>query len=130
MWVKIEVTVPNPAGHLRPQMTARVQIVVQHLTDQMVVPTNAAINRDKRTLVFVAREEAVEEHFVDIVRQVENQFVIRGDLQCGDRVITLGREVLTPASQIRVVRTYDAPPGAVRRPETGAAKASTRPITQ
>jgi len=115
---KIEVTVPNPAERLRPQMTARVQILVQHLTDQMVVPTNAVANRDASALVFVARDGSVEEHRVEIVRQVENEFVIRGDLRCGDRVITLGREVLTPASQIRVVRTYDAPRGAAPRPTT------------
>ena len=50
---RVTVSVPNPDGAIRPGMYARVTLEGRGLEDRVLVPREAVVERDGRTLVFV-----------------------------------------------------------------------------
>lgn len=51
--VRVTVVVPNPEGRVLPGMFARVGLEGRRLEDRVMVPEEAIVERDERTLVFV-----------------------------------------------------------------------------
>lgn len=54
---EMEIEVPNPGFRLKPGMYARVQLTVGTRADALVVPSDAVVNIDGRTGVFLAKDQ-------------------------------------------------------------------------
>jgi RND family efflux transporter MFP subunit len=102
---RIELSVPNPEGLLRPGMFARVRIVLAEVEAAGIVPLDALARREGRDVVFVLEDAGV-------VRMVE----VRRGITEGDRVqiveppirgqvVTLGQQLLQDGSVVRVVES-------------------------
>ena len=50
---RVTVVVPNPDGAIKPGMYARVSIAARLFADRVMVPREAILERDNRTLVFL-----------------------------------------------------------------------------
>ena len=114
---KVTVVVPNPAGRVLPGMYARVRLEAQRIPDRILVPREAILERDRRTMLFVAEDGRAKwryvttglenDEFVEIVESAETDMV-----EPGETVLTGGHFTLTHDASIRLVDDH-------RRSDTG-----------
>ncbi|HWO88859.1 MAG TPA: efflux RND transporter periplasmic adaptor subunit [Gemmatimonadales bacterium] len=114
------VLVRVPSGSLRPGMYADVELEATRLTNRLLVPADAVIERDGRPLVFRAREGRAEWVYVGLGRSNGRETEIMGEegavlppIEPGDTVLVGGHVSLTHDAPIRVILTEQRQP---RRP--------------
>jgi HlyD family secretion protein len=108
------ILVPNALGRILPGMYARVSLDAQHHNNRILVPRSAVVERDRRTMVFVAepadRGEVAKWRYV--TTGLKNDSVVEilaGDgngtdgVQPGETVLTAGHANLIHDARIRVV---------------------------
>jgi HlyD family secretion protein len=114
---KVTVLVPNPEGRILPGMYARVRLEAERIADRILVPRSAILERDRRTMLFVAEDGRAKwryvttglenDELVEIVENPETDMVEPGEV-----VLTAGHFTLTHDASIRLVDDY-------RRTDTG-----------
>lgn len=114
---RIELSVPNPNGLLRPGMFARVRIVLTEVEAAGIVPLDALARRDAREVVFVLDDTGASVRMVEVTRGITElgRVQIMDPLISG-RVVTLGQQLLQDGSPVRVVESGVA--NAARAAET------------
>lgn len=112
---RVTVVLPNPDGAVRPGMYARVRIAARLFADRVMVPKEAILERDNRTLVFLfePQEEGASQGLAKwtyVATGLENEDfveVVPGDgttmLEPGQRVLTEGHYTLIHDARVRVV---------------------------
>lgn len=114
---KVTVVVPNPDGRILPGMYARVELEAQRIPDRILVPREAILERDRRTMLFVHEDGRAKwryvttglenDEYVEIVENPETEMVRPGEI-----VLTGGHFTLTHDANVRLVEDY-------RQAETG-----------
>jgi RND family efflux transporter MFP subunit len=104
---EVEIEVDNPSGRLKPGMFARVEIAVEHRRDVLLVPEGALVKTPSGHGVFrvsAGGDEPTKVHLVSVVpgSSRDGQIEIRGALEVGDRVVTLGVNLLKDGQNVRV----------------------------
>jgi membrane fusion protein (multidrug efflux system) len=84
----------NPDGRIKPGMYARVSLNAQFFADRILVPRSAILERDRRTMLFVARQDGE---------------VLRSEW----RYVTVGRESETWAELVQHPETSMVEPGEI-----------------
>jgi RND family efflux transporter MFP subunit len=105
---RIELSVSNPDGRLKPGMFARAHTVLDRVDDAKAVPQDALAERDGQTVVFVVSEGGthVAQRVVQPGIKSDGWVQVTGDGLTG-RVVTLGQQKLKDGSEVTVV-TGDA----------------------
>jgi RND family efflux transporter MFP subunit len=101
-------------GKLRPGMYADVRLEANRLTNRVIVPRRAVIERDGRPLVFVVREGRAEWVYINAGRSNDRQTEVLPDsvsgvvpLTAGDVVLVDGHLTLTHQAPVRLVSTRE-----------------------
>ena len=96
----------NPAGLLRPGMTARVNLAVSGSEDTLMVPTEAVIRTGTQTLVMVAEGEGrFRPQAVRIGNEIADQTLILAGLQAGEQVVVSGQFLLDSEARLQGITT-------------------------
>jgi membrane fusion protein (multidrug efflux system) len=112
--VPIEVVLDNPGGRIKPRMVASVQVARAQLSDVIVVPQQVVLRTEDGFEAFVV----VDENGVPTARARRltlgpsqgNRVVVRDGLAPGDRLITLGQQLVDDGGRVRLVAGLpDAP---------------------
>ncbi len=103
---RVELTVDNDDGQLRPGMFARISVLLDAAEDAVILPATALVQRGGRTGVFVldGRGEQTVARYVPVevgLRDGERVQVI-GQGVTGS-VVTLGQQLLEDGAAVRVV---------------------------
>ena len=98
---EVEIRVPNLDGRLRPGMGARARIVAESLPAAIVVPLEAAVERDDARVVFFVEEGRARAVPVDGAILQGDRLVLRGAQSEGE-VILRGQRDLRDGSPVRV----------------------------
>lgn len=116
---KVTVMVPNPDGRILPGMYARVSLEARRFADRILVPREAILERDRRTMLFVYQDGRAKwryvttglenEALVEIVEHAETEMVEPGEV-----VLTNGHYTLIHDARVRIV---DDVRGAGGRPD-------------
>ncbi len=77
--------IPDAAG-LRPGMTAEIKILVNHLSDVLLVPMQAVAEKDGEHICFVVQGKSTERRRVSVGENNEKFVEIRGGLDEGEHV--------------------------------------------
>ena len=124
---RVTVRVSNPQGRILPGFYARVQLDAERLPDRVMVPKEAIIERDRRTLVFLFEGEgdtgtAMWQYvrtgrgngvMVEIVEDPEDSSTRM--LEPGEIVLTDGHYTLTHGATVRLVgKVQDVEDGRTR----------------
>lgn len=101
-------------GVLRPGMYADVRLEASRLTDRVIVPARAVIERDGRPLVFVVREGRAQWTYILPGRSNGLETEVLPDSSTGQIPLTRGDVVLVEG---HLTLTHDAPVRVVQRAE-------------
>jgi membrane fusion protein, multidrug efflux system len=110
---RVTISVRNPGGRILPGMYARASLPARHFANRVMVPREAIIERDSRTMLFVLEGEGdsgrakwryvntglMNDRFVEIVEEGPEE----GMVYPGERVLTGGHYTLTHDIPVRVV---------------------------
>jgi membrane fusion protein (multidrug efflux system) len=107
--VPIEVVLDNPGGRIKPRMIAGVEVARARLVDVVVVPQQVVQRTEDGYEVFVAVEEdgrtVARRRAVTVGPSAGNRIVITGGLAMGERLITLGHQLVDDGGRVRIVST-------------------------
>jgi membrane fusion protein, multidrug efflux system len=116
---RVTLVMPNPGHRVRPGMYARVSVEAQAYPDRVLVPREAVVERDRRDVVFIARNvtddgEAVAEwRYVTtgFRNQTHVEIVPHDDtrmLEPGEIVLVNGHHWLAHDTAVRIVENIRA----------------------
>ncbi len=106
---EVEIEVDNPNAQLKPGMFARVEITIGQRRDVLLVPEGALVKTPSGHGVFrveVRNDDRAKVQLVPVVpgSSRHGQIEVRGGVRAGDRVVTLGVNLLKDGQNIRVTR--------------------------
>ena len=108
----IEIHIRNPNGSIKPQMIANVQVVHEQLTHVVVVPQNLIIRDADGYHVFVVTEDdgrtLAERRSVTLGAAYGNDVVVEEGLVVGERLVTVGHQMVDDGGQVRIVSPVEA----------------------
>ncbi len=101
---RVELSVPNPDGRLKPGLFVRAEVVLDVQDDAMIVPADALITRDGKPAVFIVADgaETASLRPVEVGVREGERVQIRGEGLSG-RVVVLGQQQLADGSPVLVV---------------------------
>ncbi len=103
----IEILLENPDGRLKQQMVANVRVATERLEDVIVVPQDVVLRTEDGYQVFVATGDGddlrAEARVVDLGPSFENEVVVAGGLETGDRLIVTGHQLVDAGDRVREV---------------------------
>ena len=111
---KLKAVFDNQDNHLFPQQFVNVRLLVNTLTDQLVVPNVAVQNGQQGTFVYVVDDDSrVHLKTVQVGIATETSTDILGGITDGDRVVVDGTDRLVENLVVRVRKAgqMDNPPG-------------------
>ena len=114
---RVELSIPNLDGRLKPGMFVRTTVVLEHLDNVKIVPRMARTKRNNRQGVFVVNEaeKTVSWHPVKVgIEAGERVQVIAPGLK--GRVVTLGQQLVDDGSAITIPDDTARQPGAPVQP--------------
>ena len=102
---EVEIELPNPSGNLKPGMFARAEIVVQRRRGVLLVPEGAQVRTPKGYGVFKVSNKGSKVKLVSVKTGIGHKgwVEIEGSLQPGDRVVTLGSNLLRDGQKVTVI---------------------------
>jgi RND family efflux transporter MFP subunit len=110
--VPIEVVLDNPGGRIKPRMIAGVEVARARLEDVVVVPQQVVQRTEDGYEVFVAVEEdgrtVARRRSVVVGPTADNRIVITTGLAAGERLITLGHQLVDDGGRVRIVNADSA----------------------
>jgi RND family efflux transporter MFP subunit len=89
---RVTIRLDNPQYEIKPGLTARVRIALQHLDSQVVVPTDAIITSGIQHYVYVAQNDTAHKRIVETAESNETHTRITDGLRHGEEIIIAGQQ--------------------------------------
>lgn len=100
---RLKVEVANPAGVLKSGMAAKVRLSLEKLSQRLLVPAAAVIDRGHGTVVFVVEGGKAVERAVQVEATSGGRAALQSGVQEGEQVVVRGQEFLHGGDAVRVV---------------------------
>jgi len=107
----VQVQVPNPAARLKPGMLMRVTLAVGQRHQAILVPKDALVLAQGAYLVYVVNDGQAKPVTVKAVAAHDGLMEVQGNLQPGQKVVTVGNERLRPGQAVRILEHAPKPQG-------------------
>jgi membrane fusion protein (multidrug efflux system) len=99
-----EVTLANPGGRIRPEMSAKALFDRKVIADALLIPQSAVLELPDAHAVFVVNEGNVaRQKIVTIGDHTGEMALVTGGLSAGDRLVTTGHRSLLDGDPVTVV---------------------------
>lgn len=128
--VTLRAEVPNDNGLLLPGQYVRVRLTQAELPDGYLVPQQAVTRSSSGdTLLVIGPENKPQQRTVTLRGELNNQWIVTGGLQAGDRIIVDGfQKMMVPGAPVTPVPWQaSAPQGGA--PQASAPEAATAPAS-
>jgi membrane fusion protein (multidrug efflux system) len=100
--VSLRATCPNPGGKLIPGSFAKVDILLDRLSDALVIPSEAIIPVMNGEKIFVCRDGKAKSLLIQTGIRTEREVEVTSGLQPGDTLITTGLLQLREDAPIKI----------------------------
>lgn len=117
----VQVRVANPQGEIKAGMLMRVTLAVGGEHEALLAPKDALVVSGDSASLFVLAEGTVRPAPVTVVASHDDLVEVKGPIQAGQEVVTVGNERLRPGQLVRVRPPGEAPAPASANP-SGPAK--------
>lgn len=101
---RVTVEIPNSDRIIKPGMFASVNIESEILKNRILIPKEALLVRDKRSLVFTAEDNLAKWHYIQIGGQNDKFIEVIEGVIPGDKVIVEGHYNLAHDSNIKTIK--------------------------
>lgn len=112
----IEIVMDNPEGEVKPYMIANVRVLMRRIDEAIVVPRDVLLRTEEgqQAIVVVEGENGpvAEARDVTLGATSEDEVVVTGGLEAGERLVVRGHQMVDPGDRVRVVGATDAAEGA------------------
>lgn len=106
---RIVARVTNPAGRLRPGLSAEVSVVLDRQADALTIPSEAVFVQGGRSLVYVvAADSTVAPRPVVLGLRLADAVQIVEGLSAGENVIRTGHQKLYPGAKVAPIAATEA----------------------
>jgi membrane fusion protein, multidrug efflux system len=102
--LRIRATTPNPKGKMLPGQFVTIQLVLEHLQNAIMVPTESVVPEQDGNKVFVKENGKAKEVRVSAGERTERSLEILAGLKFGDTVLTTGILQLRKGLPVNVTR--------------------------
>ncbi len=124
---RLVVVVPNADLTLKPGMFARATVVFNE-RQAIVVPSDAIVRRGEATVVFVVKDDTVEERAVRVGYIEGSRSEVIEGLSAGDAIVTTGQQGLRDGMKVRTGTGAGTGPGqGPQQPSPAASPGGGRP---
>ncbi|MFZ5947418.1 MAG: efflux RND transporter periplasmic adaptor subunit [Stygiobacter sp.] len=101
---KVTIRIQNQSNKIKSGMFAKVLIENENLKNRILIPKEALLVRDKRTLVFTVENNLAKWKYVKIRKQNEQYIEIVEGLEPGENVIIEGQYNLAHDAKVKVIK--------------------------
>ncbi|MDQ7818893.1 MAG: efflux RND transporter periplasmic adaptor subunit [Melioribacteraceae bacterium] len=101
---KVTVQLQNISKKLKPGMFVKVMLETDNLRNRTLIPKEALLVRDKRTLVFVVENDLAKWKYVQIGEQNDQFIEITEGVIPGEEVIVEGHYTLAHDAKVKVIK--------------------------
>lgn len=101
---KVTVQLQNISNKLKPGMFASVLLETNNLQNRVLIPKEALLVRDKRTLVFVVENDLAKWKYVQIGAQNDQFIEIKEGVVPSEEVIVEGHYTLAHDAKVKVIK--------------------------
>jgi membrane fusion protein, multidrug efflux system len=105
--LKIRAKTPNPQGKLIPGQFVSIELILEQLTDAILIPTEAVVPVQDGAKVYLLKQGKAAEAFVTAGERTASSLEILHGLSPGDTVITTGILQLRPGSGIKITKVVN-----------------------
>jgi len=102
--LKIRASTPNPKGKMLPGQFVTIQLVLEHLANSIMVPTEAVVPEQEGNKVYILENGKAKEAKVSAGERTERTLEILSGLNVGDTVLTTGILQLRKGLPVNVTR--------------------------
>jgi multidrug efflux system membrane fusion protein len=101
--IQLKATFPNTDGRLTSGQFVNASLVLDMITDALVVPAEAVQSGQNGNYVFIVKaDKTVEMRPVKLNFTIENEAVIESGLKAGEQVVTTGHLRLFPGAHVEI----------------------------
>ena len=104
------ITIEGSRDWVKPGMSAKVEVFVEHLDDVVHVPVQAIIPEDGKHFCYVMNGRSQEKRIVEIGQFNDEFIVVRGGLKEGEKVILRSAESLPDGGGAKPAKNTEDPP--------------------
>jgi len=105
----LELSVPNPDGHILPGMFARVELVKHVYENAVALPLYAIITQEDERFVYIEKEGRVKKRRVTLGTLIGWEVHITSGLKAGERVVVVGHRLLDDGQAVEVIKNVSNP---------------------
>jgi len=102
--LKIRASTPNPNGKMLPGQFVTIQLVLEHLANSIMVPTEAVVPEQEGNKIYILENGRAKEAKVSTGERTERSLEILSGLKVGDTVLTTGILQLRKGLLVSVTR--------------------------
>lgn len=100
---KVTVQLKNTTNNIKPGMFAKVMLETNNLKNRTLIPKEALLVRDKRTLVFTVEDNLAKWKYIQIGQQNDQYIEILDGVNVGENVIVEGQYTLAHDARVKVI---------------------------
>lgn len=100
----IEAKVKNEDEILLPGMVTQVHIPEKRVKKSVILPTEAIVEEDDRTFVYLVEGDQVKQVDITILATQSDQTAIEGEIKAEDELVINGQLTLTDGSKVDIVK--------------------------
>ena len=104
------ITIEGSRDWVKPGMSAKVEVFVEHLDDVVHVPVQAIIPEDGKHFCYVMNGRSQEKRIVEIGQFNDEFIVVRGGLKEGEKVVLRSAESLPDGGGAKPAKNTEEPP--------------------
>lgn len=101
---KVTLQLKNVSNKIKPGMFAKVLLETEKLINRILIPREALLVRDKRTLVFTVENNYAKWKYVKIGKQNDQYIEILEGVEPGENVIVEGQYTLAHDAKVKVIK--------------------------
>ncbi|MBF0170497.1 MAG: efflux RND transporter periplasmic adaptor subunit [Nitrospinae bacterium] len=99
-----ELSLPNPAGRLRPEMSAKATFVRKEIPDALLIPQTAVLELPEAHAVFVVDDKGIaRQKLVTVADHTGEEALVDSGLSPGDRLVVTGHRSLLDGDKVLIV---------------------------
>ncbi|TDA66929.1 MAG: efflux RND transporter periplasmic adaptor subunit [Clostridia bacterium] len=99
--VKIEIA--NPKGLLKPGMAAQLQVGLETIENQLIIPVQALVDKGQAMVVYIVEDGKALEKTVTVALETQDKAAISNGLAEGQQVVVSGQNYLRNGDPVRVL---------------------------